>query len=136
MGFKEKLSQHYTNSYLSKFGDRLTQAQGKVISIKTEQKSFLFFHKLLVTILIKPDRSKNITKCVYKKNKWFKKPSFMSISQGHSLLIQGLKGKKGKSDREVLEILNILNMTNKSQLVPVEGDAVKKVQQAQKVKYR
>ncbi|KEI02102.1 hypothetical protein IRP63_07625 [Clostridium botulinum] len=136
MGFKEKLSQHYTNSYLAKYGDRLTQAQGKVISIKTEQKSFLFFHKLIVTILIKPDRSKNITKCVYKKNKWFKKPTFMAVSQGHSLLIQGLKGKKGKNDREILQILNIINMTNKSQLVPVEGDAVKKVQQAQKVKYR
>ncbi|ABK61439.1 MULTISPECIES: hypothetical protein [Clostridium] len=136
MGFKEKLSQHYTNSYLAKYGDRLSQAQGKVISIKTEKKSFLFFHKLIVTILIKPDRSKNITKCVYKKNRWFKKPTFMPISQGHSLLIQGLKGKKGKTDREVLQVLNILNMTNKAQLVPVEGDAVKKLHQAQKVKYR
>ncbi|EGO86414.1 hypothetical protein CBCST_18217, partial [Clostridium botulinum C str. Stockholm] len=121
MGFKEKLSQHYTNSYLTKYGDRLTQAQGKVISIKTEQNLFVF-HKLIVTILIKPDRSKNITKCVYKKNKWFKKPLFMAVSQGHSLLIQGLKGKKGKSDREILQILNIINMTNKAQLIPVEGD--------------
>lgn len=43
MGFKEKLSQHYTNSYLAKYGDRLSQAQGKVISIKTEKKLFFIF---------------------------------------------------------------------------------------------
>jgi hypothetical protein len=48
----------------------------------------------------------------------------------------GLKGKKGKSDRETIKILNILNMTTKGQLVPVEGDAIKKIQQAQKIKYR
>jgi hypothetical protein len=29
-----------------------------------------------------------------------------------------------------------MNLTTKKQLVPVEGDAIKKLQQAQKIKYR
>ncbi|KYH29768.1 MULTISPECIES: hypothetical protein [Clostridium] len=137
MGFREKLAENYTKNYLRKYGDRITQAQGKVMSIKIQEKSILgIFHKLVVSILIKPDRSKNIIKCYYKTNRWFKKPKFMTIAQGHSLIIQGLKGKKGKSDRETIKILNILNMTTKGQLVPIEGDAIKKIQQAQKIKYR
>ncbi|MEA4826117.1 hypothetical protein [Clostridium sp. JNZ J1-5] len=137
MGFKEKLTEHYTNSYLKKYGDRITQAQGKVISVKVEEKAILWiFHKLTVTILIKPERSKNILKCVYKKNKWFKKPEFITVSQGHSVVIQGLKGIKGKANSELIQILNVMNMTTKKHLVPIEGDAVKKIQQAQKIKYR
>ncbi|WMJ81358.1 hypothetical protein RBU49_03630 [Clostridium sp. MB40-C1] len=137
MGFRDKLSEQYTKSYLKKNGDRITQAQGKVISVKVEEKSILWiFHKLVVTILIKPDRSKNIVKSIYRRNRWFKKPEFMVLSQGHSVVIQGLKGKKGKSDREYLQVMNVLNMTTKKQLVPLEGDALKKLQSAQKVKYR
>lgn len=137
MGFREKMSEHYTKSYFKKYGDRLTQSQGKVISVKIQEKSILWiFHKLTVAILIKPDRSKNIVKCIYNKNRWFKKPEFMAISQGHSLMIQGLKGKKGSSSREHIQILNIMNLTTKKQLVPVEGDALKKIQNAQKIKYR
>lgn len=137
MGFREKLSEHYTKSYFKKYGDRITQAQGKVISVKVEEKSILWiFHKLTVTILVKPDRSKNITKCSYKKNRWFKKPEFMILNQGNSVIIQGLKGKKGDTGRESIQVLNIMNLTTKKQLVPVEGDAMKKLQQAQKIKYR
>lgn len=137
MGFKEKLTNHYTNSYLKKYGDRITQAQGKVISVKVEEKTILWiFNKIFATILIKPDRSRNIIKCTYNKNKWFKKPEFIPVSQGHSLIVQGLKGAKGKGDRESIEIMNIINMTNKKQLVPLEEDVVKKLQQAQKIKYR
>lgn len=137
MGFKDKLNEHYSKSYLKKYGDRITQAQGKVISVKIEEKAILWiFHKLTVTVLVKPDRTKNIVKCIYKKNRWFKKPEFMTLSQGHSIIIQGLKGKKGKSDREYIQIMNVLNMTTKKQLVPIEGDALKKLQSAQKVKYR
>lgn len=137
MGLKAKLTEHYTNSYLKKYGDRITQAQGKVISVKVEEKAILWiFHKLTVTILIKPERSKNILKCVYKKNRWFKKPEFITVSQGHSVVIQGLKGIKGKANSELIQILNVMNMTTKKHLVPIEGDAVKKIQQAQKIKYR
>ncbi|QGU95108.1 hypothetical protein GOM49_08400 [Clostridium bovifaecis] len=137
MGFREKLTESYTKNYLRKYGDRITQAQGKVMSIKIQEKSILWiFHKLIVSVVIKPDRSKNIIKCYYKKNRWFKKPEFMTLAQGHSLIIQGLKGEKGKSDRESIQVLNIINLTTKDQLVPLEGDAVKKIQQSQKIKYR
>lgn len=137
MGLKQKLTEKYTSNYLSKYGDRLTQAQGKVMSIKIQEKVILWiFHKLTVSIVIKPDRSKNIVKCSYKKNRWFKKPEFITISQGHSLLIQGLKGEKGSSDREMIQIMNVINLSNSEQLVPLEGDTLKKIQQAQKIKYR
>lgn len=137
MGFRERLTESYTRNYLRKYGDRITQAQGKVMSVKIQEKSILWiFHRLTVSVVIKPDRSKNIIKCYYKKNRWFKKPEFMTLAQGHSLIIQGLKGEKGKSDRESIQILNIINLTTKDQLVPLEGDAVKKIQQSQKIKYR
>lgn len=141
MSFKEKIQQHYLNSYLKKYGDRLTQVQGKVVSIKSEEKSILWlFHKLSVTILIKPDRSRNIVKCFYNKKKWFKKPQFISISQGNLLFIQGLKGKRGKKNkqgidlRESIQIMNVRNLTTKKDLIPVEGNQVQKIKQ--KVKYR
>lgn len=137
MGLKQKLTEKYTNSYLSKYGDRLTQAQGKVMSIKVHEKVILWiFHKLTVSIVIKPERSKNIIKCFYKKNRWFKKPQFITVSQGHSIVIQGLKGERGKVDREMIQIMNIINFSNGEQLVPLEEDTLKKIQQAQKIKYR
>jgi hypothetical protein len=133
MGFKDKLQNYSTKAYMDKYGDRLTQIQGNVVSIKIEEKSVLWiFHKLLVTLIVKPDRSKNVVKCEYKKNKWFKKPSFMSINQGNLLLIQGLKGKKGKGNSETIEVLNIKNMTTKKDLVHVEGSDTKPIKQVRK----
>ena len=133
MGLKDKMQNYYAKSYMDKYGDRLTQIQGNVVSIKVEEKSILWlFHKLLVTLIIKPDRSKNVIKCTYKKHKWFKKPAFMSISQGHLLLVQGLKGKKGKGNSELIEIVNIRNMTTKKDLVVVEGNPTKPVKQIRK----
>jgi hypothetical protein len=133
MGFKDKLQNYYAKSYMDKYGDRLTQIQGNVVSIKVEEKSVLWiFHKLLVTLIVKPDRSKNVVKCEYKKNKWFKKPPFMSINQGNLLLIQGLKGKKGKGNSEIIEVINIKNMTTKKDLVQVEGSDSKPIKQVRK----
>ncbi len=133
MGFKDKMQNYYAKSYMEKNGDRLTQIQGNVVSIKIEEKSILWlFHKLLVTLIIKPDRSKNVVKCTYKRHKWFKKPVFMSISQGHLLLVQGLKGKKGKVNSELIEVVNIRNMTTKKDLVVVEGNPTKPVKQIRK----
>jgi hypothetical protein len=133
MSFKDKLQNYSTKAYMDKYGDRLTQIQGNVVSIKIEEKSVLWiFHKLLVTLIVKPDRSKNVVKCEYKKNKWFKKPPFMSISQGNLLLVQGLKGKKGKGNSETIEILNIKNMTTKKDLVHVEGSDAKPIKQVRK----
>ncbi|SKA72622.1 hypothetical protein SAMN05428976_1012 [Clostridium sp. USBA 49] len=134
MSVKEKFAKYYTESYLKRYGDRLTQIQGNVISVKVEEKTILWlFHKLKVNLILKPDRSKAVIRCVYKKNKWFKKPTFITINQGNLLLIQGLKGKKGKDDREVITIMNVRNLTTKKDLIPMEGK-IQKVQKVQRIK--
>lgn len=138
MGFKEKLAKYYTDSYIKKYGDRLAQIQGNVVSVKVEEKTILWiFHKITAVLIVRPERSKSVIKCVYKKNKWFKKPTFMTINQGNLVVIQGLKGKKGKKSkesREIIEIMNIKNLTTKKDLVPVEGAQVKRVQKVQRMK--
>lgn len=134
MGFKEKLSKNYADAYLKRYGDRLTQVQGNAVSVKVEEKTILWiFHKIKVTILVRPDRSKTVVKCTYKRNRWFKKPTFIPVSQGNLLIIQGLKGKKGKENREQIEIMNVRNLSTKKDLVPVEGDKGQKIQRVQKV---
>ncbi|MCB2291943.1 hypothetical protein LGK95_00120 [Clostridium algoriphilum] len=126
MGLKDKLTNSYTQAYLKRYGDRLTQAQGRVLSVKVEEKNYFgIFYKLLVTILVKADGSKSIARCVFKKKRWFKKVNFISVLQGHSVIIQGMKGKKGKEHREQIQIVNIRNMTTKKDLVPMKGDAPK-----------
>ncbi|WP_291634700.1 hypothetical protein [Clostridium sp.] len=126
MGFKEKMTKSYTDSYLKKYGDRLTQAQGRVLSVKVEEKSYLkIFYTLLVTILVKAEGSKSISKCIFKKRRWFKKVKFISVLQGHSVLIQGMKGKKGKEHSDHIAIINIRNVTTKRELVPMQGGTPK-----------
>lgn len=135
MGFRESIQKRYTESYLKKYGDRLTQVQGNVVSIKIEEKTILWiFHKFIANILVRPDRSKGVVKCVFKKNRWFKKPEFININQGNLLIVQGLKGKKGKDNREAIQILNIRNLTTKRDLIPVEGAKVQRVQKVQRLK--
>ncbi|WP_368487876.1 hypothetical protein [Clostridium sp. BJN0013] len=131
MSFKEKIAQYYTKSYLKKYGDRLTQIQGTVVSVKIARKTILWiFNKLTVTLLVRPERSKNIVKCSYIRKKWFKKPEFIPINQGNLVLVQGLKGKKGKANRESLDLINIRNITSKKDLIPIEG----KMPKVQKIK--
>ena len=136
MSLKEKMQNYYTKSFMEKNGDRITQVQGNVVSIKIEEKSILWiFHKILVTLIVKPDRSKNVVKCEYKKSRWFKKPTFMTINQGNLLIVQGLKGLKGKAkvNSETIEIMNIRNMTTKKDLVEIEGNPpAKTVKQVRK----
>lgn len=139
MGFKENFQQQYAKAYFEKYGDRLTQIQGNVISVKFNEKSILgIFNKLKVTMVIKPDRSKTIIKCFYKKNKWFKKPEFIAISQGNLVIIQGLKGKKTKKKKkknaDAIQIINVCNLTTKKDLIPIEGKAaqVQKIQRKYK----
>ncbi|AYD40641.1 hypothetical protein D4Z93_08905 [Clostridium fermenticellae] len=132
MSFKEKISQYYTKSYLKKYGDRLTQVQGTVVSVKITRKTILWiFNKLNVTLLVRPERSKTIVKCSYVRKKWFKKPNFITINQGNLVLAQGLKGKRGKENREQIELINVRNMTTKKDLVPMEGKQpkVRRIQQ-------
>ncbi len=134
MSFKEKIAQYYSKAYLKKYGDRLTQVQGTVVSVKVAEKTILWiFHKISVVILVRPDRSKNIVKCTYTRNRWFKKPEFIPITQGNLVLAQGLKGKKGKQNSEQIELINIRNMTTKKDLVPMEGK-IQRVQKVQRIK--
>lgn len=134
MSFKEKIAQYYTKSYLKKYGDRLTQVQGTVVSVKINKKTILWiFNKLTVTLLVRPDRSRNIVKCSYIKKRWFKKVDFIPIHQGNLVLVQGLKGKRGKENRESVELINIRNMTTKKDLIPIEGK-IPKVQKVQRFK--
>lgn len=134
MSIKEKFSKYYTKTYLERYGDRLTQIQGNAISVKIEEKTILWlFHKIKATLIIKPDRSKSVIKCVYKKNRWFKRPAFIAVNQGNLLIIQGLKGKKGKENRELITIMNIRNLSTKKDLIPVEGK-VQRVQKIQRIK--
>ena len=135
MGFKEKLQSRYTKQYLDKYGDRLTSVQGNVVSIKVEEKTILWlFHKLRVTMLVRPERSKSIIKCAYNKNKWFKKIPFIQINQGNLVIVQGMKGKKGNKQSEVLTIMNILNQTTKKELFKTDAQPKKSVQKFQRMK--
>lgn len=142
MGFKDKITQYYVNSYIKKYGDRITQVQGRVLNIKIEEKSILWiFNTLKVVMIIKPEQGKTVVNCTYKKNKWFKKPEFITINQGHSVLIQGIKGKKGEKSkqgadlREVIEIVNVRNFSTKKDLMPMENEP--KVQRVkQNFKYK
>ncbi len=138
MGFREKLAKHYTDAYITKYGDRLAQIQGNVVSVKVEEKTILWlFHKITAILILRPERSKGIVKCIYKKNKWFKKPGFININPGHLLVIQGLKSKKGKKskdNKESIEIMNIMNLTTKKDLVPVDKSQLKKSQKVQRIK--
>ncbi|MGL4655920.1 MAG: hypothetical protein ACRCWM_08550 [Sarcina sp.] len=130
MGFKEKISKYYTDSYLKKYGDRLTSFQGNVLSVKTEEKSVLgIFNKITVTLMIRPDRTKIVSKCVYKKNRWFKKPAFIAVRQGNTVMIQGLRSVQ--DNKEYTEISNILNLTTKQDLIPVDHSQMKKQRQQQ-----
>lgn len=134
MGFKDKLAKRYTDSYMKKNGDRIAQVNGNVLSVKIEEKTILWvFHKLVVTLLVRPDRSKGLVKCVFRKNRWFKKAEFMQIKQGNLVIVQGLKGKKGKENREVISVMNVINMTTKKELVPTNG-TLDKVKRSQKFK--
>jgi hypothetical protein len=134
MGFRESLAKRYADSYLKKYGDRLVQIQGHVLSVKITAKTVLWiFNKLIVDVVVKPERSKAIMRCQYKRNRWFKKPEFMQLSQGNLVLIQGMKGKKGKENSDVITIMNVKNFTTKKDLVKTD-QKVQKVQQRQFIK--
>lgn len=121
MGFKDMLAKRYADAYLKKYGDRITQVQGRILSIKITTKTTLWvYHVFTADVLVKPEKSKFITRCQFKKKQWFKKPKFMQLSQGHSVVIQGVKGKKGKENSEIISILNIMNMTTKQDLIPTD----------------
>lgn len=123
MGFTDKLNKYYAENYIKKYGDRLAQVQGNIVSVKVEEKTILWiFHKITAVLLVKPERSRNIVRCVYQKRRWFKKIDFIQLSQGNFVLVQGLKGKKGKENREEIEIMNIRNLTTRRDLIPIDEE--------------
>ena len=62
MGLKDKFDKYFRDSYFQKYGDRITSAQGTVMSVKTEEKNYVIFHKLIVNIIIKPDAGRSAIK--------------------------------------------------------------------------
>lgn len=117
MSFKDDLNEMMQKRYLKKYGDRMTALRGNIINIKITEKTFLFFiHKLRVDILLRPERSKNIVRCYFRKKTWFKKYNMINLQTGHLIIVQGLKDKKG----EAVEALNIQNLTTKKSIIDVE----------------
>ncbi|WP_024615161.1 hypothetical protein [Clostridium sp. Ade.TY] len=129
MGLRDKFDKYFRDSYFEKYGDRITSASGTVISVKTEKKNYIIFHKLIVDMIIKPEVGRAAIKCRYKKNRWFKEPDFIQLNKGHKVMIMGLKGVKGKKDAEVLQVQNILNLTTKRDLIPIDHSQIKKARQ-------
>lgn len=135
MSFKETLAKKYAEAYLKKYGDRLTQVQGHILSVKMSTKAILgIYHILKVDIILRPERSKNVQRCQYIRKQWFKKPEFMQLSQGNLVIVQGVKGKKGKDNSEIIQVLNIMNLTTKKDLIPMDHNKIKKIQQKQIIK--
>lgn len=130
MGFKDKMTKYYSDAYMNKYGDRMTSVSGTVLSVKTETKSFLgIFNRLHVWLVVKSDAGKQIAKCEYKRNRWFKKPEFIPVKIGHKVIIMGLKGIKGQKDSDVIAIQNVLNLTTRRDLLPFDHSQLKKSKQ-------
>ena len=130
MGFKDKMTKYYSDAYMEKYGDRMTSVAGTILSVKTEVKSILgIFNKLHVFLVVKPEVGKQVVKCEYKQNKWFKKPQFIDVNQGHKVIIMGLKGIKGKANSENILVSNIANLTTKKDLHPLDHSQIKKARQ-------
>ena len=130
MGFKDKMTKYYSDAYMEKYGDRMTSVAGTILSVKTEVKSILgIFNKLHVFLVVKTEVGKQVVKCEYKKNRWFKKPQFIDVNQGHKVIIMGLKGVKGKANSENVLISNIANLTTRKDLHPFDHSQIKKARQ-------
>jgi hypothetical protein len=136
MGFKEKMTGYFTDAYMEKYKDRMTSTIGTVLSVKIEEKSILgIIRTLTAHIIVKPEMGKGVVKTQYKVRKWFKKPAFIDVKQGHKIIIMGITGVKGKPDAEVITISNIANLTTKKDLHPFDHSQLKKARQ-QATKFR
>ena len=135
MSLKEKISSkfgnYFQNAYMEKYGDRITSISGTVLSIKPIEKNYIIFNRLMIEMVIKPEVGKKVVKCWYKKNRWFKKPEFISVKQGNKVIIMGVTGEKDnkKENSQQIQIMNVLNLTTKKDLVPVDHSQLKKSRQ-------
>ncbi|MEO2602250.1 hypothetical protein, partial [Clostridium butyricum] len=98
MGLKEKLSgkfgNYFQDAYMQKYGDRITSVSGTILSAKIVEKDYFIIKRIMVELIIKPEVGRKVVKCWYKKNRWFKKPDFITIKQGHKVIIMGVNGEK------------------------------------------
>lgn len=135
MGFKDKLSgkfnSYFQNAYMEKYGDRITSLSGTILSVKLTEKNYIIFNRLIVEMVVKPEVGKRVVKCWYKKNRWFKKPEFIAVKQGHKVMIMGVTGEKDskKENSQEVQIMNLLNLTTKKDLVPIDHSQIKKSRQ-------
>ena len=130
MGFKDKMTKYYSDAYMERYGDRMTSVSGTILSVKTEVKSILgIFNKLHVLLVVKPEVGKQVVKCEYKKNRWFKKPEFIDLNKGHKVIVMGIKGEKGKKNADSVLISNIANLTTRKDLHPFDHSQIKKARQ-------
>ena len=135
MSLKEKISgkfnNYFQNAYMGKYGDRVTSVSGTILSVKFIEKSYVIFNRLMIEMVVKPEVGKKIVKCWYKKNRWFKKPEFISVKQGHKVIIMGITGEKDKKkeNSQDVQIVNVLNLTTKKDLVPFDHSQIKKSRQ-------
>ncbi|NLL29694.1 MAG: hypothetical protein GX258_01285 [Clostridiales bacterium] len=138
MGFKEKMTGYLQDAYLEKYKDRMTSTAGTVLSVKVEEKSILgIIRTITAHLIIKPEMGKGVVKTQYKARKWFKKPTFIDVKQGHKVIVMGTTGVKGKANSEIITISNIANLTTKKDLHPFDHSQLKKArQQATKFKVR
>lgn len=126
-----KLGNYFQDAYMQKYGDRLASLSGTILSVKITEKNYFIFHKIIVEMIIKPEVGRKVVKCWYKKNRWFKKPEFISVKQGHKVIVMGVNGEKDskKENSQEVQIMNILNLTTKKDLVPVDHSQIRKSRQ-------
>lgn len=131
MGFKDKLGSYFQDAYMQKYGDRMTSVSGTVLSIKIVEKNYFIIKRIIVEAIIKPEIGKKVVKCWYKKNRWFKKPEFITVKQGHKVIVMGVTGEKDskKENSQEVQIMNLLNLTTKKDLVPFDHSQIKKSRQ-------
>lgn len=131
MSLKDKFNNYFQSAYMQKYGDRITSNQGTVLSVKSVEKNYFIIQTLSVELVLKPQVGKGIIKCYYDKKRWFKKPDFMTLKQGHKVIIMGLKGAKTtkKHSIEDIQIINVINLTTNKDLVPVDHSQIKKARQ-------
>lgn len=129
--FSGKLGSYFQNAYLKRYGDRMTSISGTVLSVKFIEKNYVIFNRLMVEMVVKPEIGKNVVKCWYVRNRWFKKPEFITVKQGHKVIIMGVTGEKNKKkeNAQQIQIMNVLNLTTKKDLVPVDHSQIKKQRQ-------
>ncbi|WP_244833620.1 hypothetical protein [Clostridium sp. BJN0001] len=131
MSLKDKFNGYFQSVYMQKYGDRITSNQGTVLSVKLVEKNYFIIKLLSAELVLKPQVGKGIVKCYYNKKRWFKKPEFITLKQGHKVIIMGLKGAKTtkKHSIEDIQVINIINLTTNKDLVPVDHSQIKKARQ-------